>query len=105
MFSGLPPKADLPPDLRATPAASSSRTPPSRPRVIGSYASVAPPREPASNSSARRSSTKDGSAGGDRKGAARRVARGINRSTDDPLQLRNQSESGIVVLLESAWAE
>src|SRR5262249_10194020 len=27
MFSGLPPKADLPPDLRTTPAASSSRTP------------------------------------------------------------------------------
>src|SRR5262252_8822863 len=32
MFSGLPPKADLPPDLRTTPVASSWRTPPSRPR-------------------------------------------------------------------------
>src|SRR5262249_24706385 len=32
-FSGLPPKADLPPDLRTTPAANSSRTPPSRPRA------------------------------------------------------------------------
>src|SRR5262249_5448636 len=33
MFSSLPPKADLPPDLRTTPAASCSRTPPSRPRA------------------------------------------------------------------------
>jgi len=33
MFSRLPPKADLPPDLRTTPAASSSRMPPSRPRA------------------------------------------------------------------------
>jgi len=33
MFSGLPPKADLPVDLRTTPAASSSRMPPSRPRA------------------------------------------------------------------------
>jgi hypothetical protein len=33
MFSGLPPKTDLPPDLRTTPAASFSRTPPSRPRA------------------------------------------------------------------------
>src|SRR5262245_27726186 len=33
MFSGLPPKADLPPDLRTTPAASFSRTRPSLPRV------------------------------------------------------------------------
>src|SRR5262249_24684233 len=32
-MSALPPKADLPPDLRTTPAASSSRTPPSRPRA------------------------------------------------------------------------
>src|SRR5262249_36528573 len=32
-FCGLPPKADLPPDLRTTPAASSWRTPPSRPRA------------------------------------------------------------------------
>src|SRR5262249_13471341 len=29
LFSGLPPKAELPPDLRTTPAASSSRTLPS----------------------------------------------------------------------------
>src|SRR6516225_4901965 len=34
MFSDLPPKADLPPDLRTTPAASFSRTPPLRPRGI-----------------------------------------------------------------------
>src|SRR5262249_25804023 len=33
MFSGLPLKADLPPDLRTTLAASSLRTPPSRPRA------------------------------------------------------------------------
>src|SRR5262245_38593950 len=33
MFSGLPPTADLPPDLRTTPAASSSRMLPSRPRA------------------------------------------------------------------------
>jgi len=33
MFSGLPPKADLPPDLRTTPAASFWRTPPSQPRA------------------------------------------------------------------------
>ena len=33
MFSGLPPKADLPPDLRTTPAVNSERTPPSRPRA------------------------------------------------------------------------
>jgi len=33
MFSGLPPKAEPPPDLRTTPAASSWRTPPSRPRA------------------------------------------------------------------------
>src|SRR5262252_6226609 len=33
MFSGLRPKADLPPDLRTTPAASSSRTRSSRPRA------------------------------------------------------------------------
>src|SRR5215471_13695510 len=33
MVSGLPPKADLPPDLRAIPAANSSRTPPTRPRA------------------------------------------------------------------------
>jgi hypothetical protein len=32
-FFGLPPKADLPPDLRTTPAASSWRTPPSLPRA------------------------------------------------------------------------
>src|SRR5262245_57635928 len=34
MLSALPPKADLPPDLRTTPAASPWRTPPSRPRGI-----------------------------------------------------------------------
>src|SRR5262245_64649551 len=33
--SALPPKADLPPDLRTTPAVNSERTPPSRPRVAG----------------------------------------------------------------------
>src|SRR6516164_8425915 len=33
IMSALPPKADLPPDLRTAPAASSSRTPPSRPRA------------------------------------------------------------------------
>jgi len=33
MASGLPPKTDLPPDLRTTPAANSSRTPSSRPRA------------------------------------------------------------------------
>src|SRR5262249_6859520 len=33
MLSALPPKADLPADLRTTPSASSSRTPPSRPRA------------------------------------------------------------------------
>src|SRR5262245_14919734 len=33
-FSGLPPKADLPPDLRTTPAASSWRTRPSRRRLV-----------------------------------------------------------------------
>src|SRR5262249_45763102 len=33
IFFGLPPKADLPPDLRAPPAASSWRPPPSRPRA------------------------------------------------------------------------
>ena len=32
-FFALPPKADLPPDLRAAPATNSSRTPPSRPRA------------------------------------------------------------------------
>src|SRR5262249_43765616 len=32
-FPVLPPRADLPPDLRTTPAASASRTPPSRPRA------------------------------------------------------------------------
>src|SRR5215831_18594816 len=44
MFSGLPPKADLPPDLRTTPAASLLRTPPSRPRA--SAGSVAPASRP-----------------------------------------------------------
>src|SRR5262245_45027129 len=33
MFSGLPPKADLPPDLRTTPAVNSERTLPSPPRA------------------------------------------------------------------------
>ena len=33
MFSGLPPKADLPPNLTTTPAVNSSRTPPSRPHA------------------------------------------------------------------------
>src|SRR6516164_7447344 len=33
MFSGCPRKRNLPPDLRTTPAASFSRTPPSRPRA------------------------------------------------------------------------
>src|SRR5262245_44293767 len=33
MFSGLPPKADLPPDLRTTPAVNSERPLPSPPRA------------------------------------------------------------------------
>jgi len=41
-ISALPPKADLPPDLRTTPAASFSRMPQSRPRASARKAAEKP---------------------------------------------------------------